>query len=257
MFDAGILIATFLIGFLSGFVGIGGGGMVVGVLTTLFQIPVHLVIGTTLAGMVFTTASAATSHVREGNTELWLGVGCGVGGAIGAVIGASLAPSIDGAYLKLAGGAVLWLSATLFLLRTRVLAAVKTSRVKRTAGEHARRAALGGLIALGAGVVAGMVGIGAAVLVQLGLLVALRVEMRVAVGTVMLMLVLVSIAGGVRYVFGGLVDPRLLLNIAVGTAVGSYAGAKLTRRVAPQVLRWSIAGTLFASGSLLIFGAWT
>ena len=77
---------TFFIGLLIGFVGAGGAGVAVAILTTGFDLPAHAAIGTAIAAMFFVTISGATSHPREGNVALRLGLVVGLSGAAGAIL---------------------------------------------------------------------------------------------------------------------------------------------------------------------------
>jgi len=65
---------TFLIGLLIGFVGAGGAGVAVAILTTAFDLPAHAAIGTAIAAMFFVTISGTISHLREGNVALQIGL---------------------------------------------------------------------------------------------------------------------------------------------------------------------------------------
>ena len=62
-----IFLAMLLLGGIVGFVGAGGAGVTIALLTAFFGVPVHTALGTSLAGMMFTTLSGSVSHFREGN----------------------------------------------------------------------------------------------------------------------------------------------------------------------------------------------
>ncbi|MGG2225711.1 TSUP family transporter [Bacillus subtilis] len=64
-----IILVMFLLGIILGFIGAGGAGFVIALLTLLFHIPIHTALGTSLAGMAFTSLSGAYSHYREGNIQ--------------------------------------------------------------------------------------------------------------------------------------------------------------------------------------------
>ena len=105
-----IFLAMLLLGGIVGFVGAGGAGVTIALLTAFFGVPVHTALGTSLAGMMFTTLSGSVSHFREGNVLLRLGASIGLFGAVGAFAGASFSSGLDGDTLRPFTGVVLLLS---------------------------------------------------------------------------------------------------------------------------------------------------
>lgn len=111
---------TFLIGILIGFIGAGGAGVMVAILTTVFGLPVHTAIGTAIVAMLFVTVSGAISHFREGNVAYRLGLVVGLAGAAGAVLGADTSQVVSERALAIAAGLALWILALLVWVRTRM-----------------------------------------------------------------------------------------------------------------------------------------
>lgn len=75
-----IIITMLVMGVLLGFVGAGGAGFIIAILTLVFHIPIHVALATSLTAMAFTTLSGVISHYREGNVVLTIGGivgGCG------------------------------------------------------------------------------------------------------------------------------------------------------------------------------------
>jgi uncharacterized membrane protein YfcA len=64
---AQIVATMFAVGLLLGFVGAGGSGFIIAILTVGFGFSIHTSLGTALAAMVFSSMSGAFSHYREGN----------------------------------------------------------------------------------------------------------------------------------------------------------------------------------------------
>ena len=129
---------TFLIGLLIGFVGAGGAGVAVAILTTGFGLPAHTAIGTAIAAMFFVTVSGAISHLREGNVAQRLGLVVGIAGAVGAVLGADTSQAIDDRTLAMAAGLALWGLAALMWVRTRLTGSVPVTRELVWQGESLR-----------------------------------------------------------------------------------------------------------------------
>jgi uncharacterized protein len=87
-----------------GFIGAGGAGLLLALLTSVFHLPIHQAIGTALAAMCFVTVSGAISHYREGNVAPRVGIIVGVSGMLGAVVGAVLSRGVPEEILKVGAG---------------------------------------------------------------------------------------------------------------------------------------------------------
>jgi uncharacterized membrane protein YfcA len=247
---------TFLIGLLIGFVGAGGAGVAVAILTTAFNLPAHTAIGTALVAMFFVTVSGAISHLREGNVAPRLGLVVGLSGAAGAILGADSSQAVDDQTLAMAAGLALWGLAGLMWLRTRLTGALPASRESVWSGESARspREWLAG-IGLGAtgGAAAAFLGVGMAPLLQLGLLTVHHLPLRQTVGTTMLVLVFISASGGAALARHGDVSLPHLLGLTIGLASGAYIGARFTRRAPRRLLRSAVVTIPFVAGAMLLF----
>ena len=247
---------TFLIGLLIGFVGAGGAGVAVAILTTGFDLPAHTAIGTAIAAMFFVTISGAISHLREGNVAQRLGLVVGLSGALGAVLGADTSQSVDDRTLATAAGLALWGLAGLMWLRTRLTGARPATGGSEWHGEPARspREWIAG-IGLGAtgGAAAAFFGVGMAPFLQLGLLTVHHLPLRQTVGTTMLVLVFVSGSGGTALARHGDVSVPHLLGLTIGLASGAYIGARFTRRASRRLLRSAVVAIPFVAGAMLLF----
>jgi uncharacterized protein len=247
---------TFFIGLLIGFVGAGGAGVAVAILTTGFDLPAHTAIGTAIAAMFFVTISGAISHLREGNVAPRLGLVVGLSGAAGAILEADKSQAVDDQTLAMASGLALWGLAVLMWLRTRLTGSIATTRESAWNGESARSARewLAG-IGLGAtgGAAAAFFGVGMAPLLQLGLLTVHHLPLRQTVGTTMLVLVFISASGGAALARHGDVSMPHLLGLTIGLASGAYIGARFTRRAPRRLLRSAVITIPFVAGAMLLF----
>jgi uncharacterized membrane protein YfcA len=250
--------ATFLIGLLIGFVGAGGAGVAVAILTTAFDLPAHTAIGTAIVAMFFVTVSGAISHLREGNVAQRLGLVVGLSGALGAVLGADTSQAVDDQTLALAAGFALWGLAGLMWLRTRLTGALPTPHELAWPGESAParspREWIAG-IGLGAtgGAAAAFFGVGMAPFLQLGLLTVHHLPLRQTVGTTMLVLVFISASGGAALARHGDVSLPHLIGLTIGLASGAYIGARFTRRAPRRLLRSAVVVIPFVAGAMLLF----
>ena len=247
---------TFLIGLLIGFVGAGGAGIAVAILTTAFDLPAHSAIGTAIVAMFFVTISGAISHLREGNVAQRLGLVVGLSGAAGAILGADTSQAIDDETLAMAAGLALWGLAALMWLRTRLTGTLSAIPELVWHGESARspREWLAG-VGLGAtgGAAAAFFGVGMAPFLQLGLLTVHHLPLRQTVGTTMLVLVFISASGGAALARHGDVSLPHLLGLTIGLASGAYIGARFTRRAPRRLLRSAVVIIPFVAGAMLLF----
>ena len=112
-----IIITMLLMGVLLGFVGAGGAGFIIAILTLVFHIPIHVALATSLTAMAFTTLSGVVSHYREGNVVLVIGGVVGGFGAIGSFIGSKFGSLIPAHLLHWFTAGMLFLSAIFMFIR--------------------------------------------------------------------------------------------------------------------------------------------
>lgn len=253
---ASLAVVTFAVGVLLGFVGAGGAGVVVALLTSVYGLPVHQAIGTALATMCLVTISGSVSHFREGNVAPRIGSVVGLAGAVGAVAGAQYSQAVAEARLQVMAGLGLWVLAALVWLRTRLAAVVPGGLDPEWAGETTRpgrdwAASLG--LGMSGGAAAAFLGVGMAPFLQLGYLAVLRLPLRQAVGTTMLTLVFISAAGSAALARAGDVSPAHFLGTTIGLATGAWFGARFTRRAPRSILRGAVVLIPFLAGALLLF----
>ncbi|OES43416.1 sulfite exporter TauE/SafE family protein [Domibacillus iocasae] len=244
-----IILTMFLLGMLFGFIGAGGAGFVIAVLTVFFSVPIHMALGTSLAAMAFTSVSGAYSHYREGNTHLKIGLIVGGFAAAGSFGGAKLAAVIPGGSLHWLTAGMLFLSA--FLLFVKLFFLKDTSKLIDEKNHIIWMKSI--FLGLLAGVLSGTFGIGSAPFIQIGLMILLNLTIRQSVGTTMLVIVPLAIGGGIGYFSEGFIDFFLLLKVLIGTACGAYLGAKFTNIVPKPVLKSAIILTPTAAAVLLLF----
>lgn len=256
--DAAVLLSllgvTFILGLAIGFVGAGGAGLVVALLTSAYHVPVHTAIGTALATMCLVTLSGASSHLREGNVAPRLGLAVGLSGAVGAALAAGMSQGIPDHVLRVMAGLALWVLAALVWLRSRIKVAggfedgLAVDRTRPPA-DWARSIGLG----TSGGAAAAFFGIGMAPFLQLGFLALLRLPLRLTVGTTMFALVFISASGALALARHGDVSLTYLLGTAIGLASGAYFGARFTRRAPRVLLRVAVVAIPLLAGALLIF----
>ena len=250
-----ILFSMLVLGLVLGFVGAGGAGIVIAVLTAAFDVPIHTALGTSLAAMIFTTLSGIFGHFREENVAIRSGLAVGVFGAAGALLGVRIATLLPSDDLRQLTGWMLFLSAGLLWLRIIYAARVIDRRKDdgpTPGGSHFWICALG--VGLVSGVLSGTFGIGAAPFIQIGLLVYFGLTLPQVAGTTMLVTLPIALMGGIGYLTAGYLDMHLFIKVVVGLMTGSYVGSKFTRRLPQSVLKIAMISVPVIGGMLLVFG---
>ncbi|MFB9761681.1 sulfite exporter TauE/SafE family protein [Ectobacillus funiculus] len=246
-----IALTMFAMGILLGFVGAGGAGFIIALLTVLFGVPIHTALGTSLAAMAFTTLSGAYSHFRQGNISLKTGLLTGVFGAIGSYFGSQTAGWIPVHSLHWLTAGMLFLSAVVLLIRLFIV----QKRFENRKTELANvpwifpKAVLVGIIS---GILAGTFGIGSAPFIQIGLLTVLGLSIKQSVGTTMLVILPIAFAGGIGYYAEGYLDVVLLLQVLVGTMIGSYIGARFTNYAPQGLLKSAMVLTPITAAAIML-----
>lgn len=248
-----LAVVCFAVGVLLGFIGAGGAGVMVSLLTIAFGLPIHQAVGTALAAMLVVSISGSLSHYREGNINVRAGAIVGIAGMLGAFGGAEIGQSIPEHVLQPAAGFALWFLAFLVWARTRFAHAIATGQ---DPGQPVHsRMQIGGAVGLGitGGLASAFFGVGMAPFIQVGMLTVLRLSLTRTIGTTMLALTFISLSGSVALAQHGDVSLPHLVGATIGMTGGSFIGAKWTRRAPLSLLRFAIVATPFLAGSLLIF----
>ena len=243
----------FGVGVIIGFIGAGGAGVMVSILTIVFDLPIHTAVGTALGAMVFTTVSGSFSHFREGNVVIKPGIILGLGGMIGAVVGADLSQNIPENVLELAAGFALWFLAFLVWLRMALGTRLGTPGDVDNLEIDRRQTVIGGVTGMAGGMASAFFGVGMAPFIQLALMTVMRLPLIHAVGTTMLALCFISTSGSLALLRHGDLSWVHMAGVTIGMTAGSFAGAKFTRRAPLPLLRFAVVATPFLGGAALIF----
>lgn len=248
-----ILITMLFMGLLLGFIGAGGAGSIIAILTIFFHVPIHTALGTSLLAMVFTSLSGTYSHFREKNTVISIGLATGLFGAMGAYVGSQLSYLIPEDNLK-------WLTASMLILSSLTLA-IRVFKGFGMFEEMAPKvltprmksfwfAAIG--VGIITGILSGLFGIGSTPFIQIGLLTFFGLTIQQSAGTTMLVILPIALLGGMGYLSLGFLDFKIFFEVVGGTMIGSFIGAKFTARLKPIILKVAMV-TVPAAGALILF----
>ena len=248
-----LLLSMLALGAFIGFVGAGGAGVVITLLTVGFGVPIHTALAVALASMVFTTLSGAVSHFRQHEVIVKTGAILGLGGAIGSIIGANVSNIMPAKILSLMTALMILSSAVILYIKIyhgEWLAAHFPVRRTLLTG---RKLWLSGIpIGMANGFLAGAFGIGAAAYIQLALMVVFGVPLLQTIGTCMMIILPISASGGLGYLFNGRLDMAIFVQTLLGLMIGAWFGAKGTHLAPLPVLKAAIVA-LPTIGGIIMF----
>ena len=250
-----ILLTMLLMGLLLGFIGAGGAGSIIAILTIFFGVPIHTALGTSLLAMVFTSLSGTYSHFREHNTILSVGLATGLFGAIGGFTGSQLSYLIPADNLKWLTASMLFLSSLLLAIRVfRGFGIFAESKPEIPSPKTFKFWVAAAGVGIITGILSGLFGIGSTPFIQIGLLTFFGLTIQQSAGTTMLVILPIALLGGFGYFTLGFIDIKLFVEVIGGTMIGSYIGAKFTSRLHLLILKIAMITVPAAGGLILLLG---
>src|ERR1700722_15391159 len=117
LFTCILFVASLAAGLLGSLTGLGGGVVIIPLLTLVFKVDIHYAIGTSLISVIATSSGAAAAYVKEGITNIRLGMFLELATTAGAIVGAWLAADLSTSVIAILFGAILVVSAILSFVR--------------------------------------------------------------------------------------------------------------------------------------------
>ena len=261
-----LLVGAYLAGLLGSLTGLGGGVIVIPLLTLLLGIDFQYAVGAALVASIATSSGSGSAYVKEGFTNIRLGMFLEIATCIGAAIGAYIAVWLDNNVIAVIFGLVLILTAANQLRR-------KLDHGEVNGSEAARRLKLFGAypgkdgslkpyeltnVAGGfslmtiAGALSGILGIGSGVLKVLAMDTLMKVPFKVSTTTSNFMMGVTAVTSAVVYLQRGNIEPGIAFPILVGVLFGALTGARLLKVLDVRLLRriFSIAILLVAANMI-------
>ncbi len=244
------------VGVFGSLLGLGGGILIVPLLTLGFGLPLREAVGVSLVCVMMTSSAAAGVYLERHVANLRLGMSLELFTAIGALVGGSIAFLVDERLLSLLFAALLGYVA-ITMLRAQSNTAPSSAEMAdfdgelhpegpsrptildRLAGEsyQVRNLGRGVIGATGAGVVSALLGIGGGIIKVPLMHLSMGVPLRVATATSNMMIGITAAASAVIYLIHGGIDPYVAGPTAIGVFVGATAGSRLGHRVDVRHLR--------------------
>ena len=255
--------------------GIGGGLIIIPLLTLGFGIPMQEAIGASLIGVIATSTGAASKYVKQGLTNVRLALFLEMSTTIGSIVGALIAVYTNQTLLFLLFSMLLVYAGYTMLRRTEVLftpeqAAAEGQMVDlscqyvdpRNSCEvsYGVKGLKKGLAYSSvAGMLSGLLGVGGGLVKVPVMNVCMCVPLKAATATSNFMIGVTALTGAIIFYGHGLLDAYLCAAVALGTFAGAYVGTVLMARYSSSDLRKWFSVLLFIVAVTMVmkaFGLW-
>jgi uncharacterized membrane protein YfcA len=253
-------------GLLGSLTGLGGGVVIVPLLTLIFGVDIRYALGASLISVIATSSGAASAYVREGYSNIRIGMFLEIATTIGAIVVASLTTMLPPRIIAVIFGGVLILSSYLSSRRPRdnpdcvpdrLTARLRMEGTYPTAeGErpyHVRNVVGGfGLMSV-AGLLSGLLGIGSGALKVLAMDMIMCLPFKVSTTTSNFMIGVTAAASAGIYLGNGYVQPALAMPVVLGVLPGSMLGSRILGGASVRLLRLIFTLTILALGIEMIY----
>ncbi len=246
-----VALGAVLAGLLGALTGLGGGIVIVPMLTLVFHVDIRYAIGASLVSVIATSSGAAAAYVREGYTNVRVGMLLEVATVSGALVGATIAGLVSTSVISIIFGLVLLLSAYRSVFppeeqvthgRSHPLAV--RMRLNDSYPSHGvmeeyavQNVPTGFSLMIGAGIISGLLGIGSGVVKVLAMDQAMKLPFKVLTTTSNFMIGVTAAGSAGIYLHRGYIDPTLALPVMLGVLAGALAGARVLTRAPTERLR--------------------
>jgi hypothetical protein len=246
-----VWLFSLIAGFLGALTGLGGGIVITPLLTLAFGVDIRYAIGATLVSVIATSSGAAAAYVREGFSNIRIGMFLEIATTVGAIVGAFLAAKISTAAIGVIFGIVLLHSAYVssrprrdraldsrpdpLATRLKMDGSYPTPEGPTAYRVHAVPAGFG--LMFGAGVMSGLLGIGSGAVKVIAMDQAMRLPFKVSTTTSNFMIGVTAAASAGVYLTRGYIDPSLAMPVMLGVLPGSLVGARILARAQTKLLR--------------------
>ena len=271
MFSALVFATSVLAGLLGALTGLGGGVVIVPVLVLIFKVDIRYAIGASLVSVIATSSGAAAAYVREGLSNVRIGMFLEIATTLGALLGAYLTAKVSPQWIAVIFGLALLYSAyssyrqktdhvstgepNPLVAKLELYGAYPTdSGEERYSAQHVP---LGFGIMFGAGTLSGLLGIGSGAVKVLAMDQAMKLPFKVSTTTSNFMIGVTAAASAGIYLARGYIDPVLAMPVMLGVLGGSMIGSQLLVKLKVATLKILFGIVIVALGVEMIFNGLT
>lgn len=251
LFTIIVLFGAMLAGLVGSLTGLGGGVIIIPLLTLGLGVDIHYAIGASIISVIATSSGSAAAYVKEGITNIRIGMFLEIATTISAIFGAIITVYINPSYIAVMFGVILLFSAFMMLRKKVEHADSDTSstmaRLFRLNGSYptaegtvnyaVHNVAGGFVMMFFAGIVSGLLGIGSGALKVLAMDNIMRIPFKVSTTTSNFMMGVTAAASAVVYLHRGQIDPGIVMPVCVGVLTGATLGSKILVKSKPEKLK--------------------
>jgi uncharacterized membrane protein YfcA len=251
LFTVVVLLGAFLAGLLGSMTGLGGGVIIIPLLTLVLGVDIHYAIGASIISVIATSSGSAAAYVKEGITNIRIGMFLEIATTISAIFGAIITAYINPSYIAIVFGCILLFSAVMMVRKKIDRSDNDTSgklalwlKLNGTypsdAGvvKYAVHNVVGGFMMMFvAGLISGLLGIGSGALKVIAMDNIMRIPFKVSTTTSNFMMGVTAAASAVVYLHRGQIDPGIAMPVTIGVLIGSTLGAKILLRTKSDKLK--------------------
>jgi uncharacterized membrane protein YfcA len=256
LFLAVLFLISVAAGFLGSLLGLGGGIIVIPVLTLLFHVDIHYAFGASIVSVIATSCGAAAAYVKEKITNLRVGMFLEIATTVGAITGVTLLAVARAPALYVIFGIVLLLSFVPVVRRSQEVSAKgipsKQDRLSRNLkleskyydeylGSEVQYGASRPHFAFGmmyiAGIISGLLGVGSGPFKVVSMDFVMRLPIKVSTATSNFMIGVTAAASAVVYFARGYINPFIAAPVALGILLGATLGARWLPRARSILIR--------------------
>lgn len=267
-----IAASSFGAGLLGALTGLGGGVVIVPLLTLVFKVDIRYAIGASLVSVIATSSGAAAAYVKEGFTNIRIGMFLELATTLGAIAGAFFAARISTSAIAVIFGIVLIYSAfasaqpkTQKIIRHKENPVSKKLRLDGTFPSsggvmqpyYVHNIPGGFSLTFLAGILSGLLGIGSGAVKVLAMDQMMRIPFKVSTTTSNFMIGVTAAASAGIYLSRGYIDPGLAMPVMLGVLSGSLLGAKILINAKTKSLRILFSTVIFVLAVEMIYNGLT
>jgi uncharacterized membrane protein YfcA len=268
-----VLGVSLAAGFLGALTGLGGGVVIVPFLTLALGVDIRYAIGASLVSVIATSSGAASAYVKEGFSNIRVGMFLEVGTTLGAIAGAFLAAVVSPPVIAVVFGSVLIVNVFFSFAKhsdapsplpvpsDRLTARLRLDgeypSLRGRVAYHVRRVPAGlGLMSV-AGALSGLLGIGSGALKVIAMDRVMEIPFKVSTATSNFMIGVTAASSAGIYLHRGYIDPGLTMPVMLGVLAGSVLGTRVLVRTPTRHLRLLFDVVIFLLGVEMIFNGLT
>jgi uncharacterized membrane protein YfcA len=260
VFESALLLISIGAGIFGAILGLGGGVIIVPVLSLGFGINLHYAIGASIVSVIATSSGAAVAYLKDHVTNIRVAMLLEVATTIGALSGALVSPYLSAQALYLIFSLVLFYSALLmyrkrenhadthsddwFANKLRLNSSYPDHNLGKEIEYTVTRIPFGLCLMYLAGIISGLLGVGSGVLKVPAMDTAMRLPIKVSSATSSFMIGVTAAASAGAYYMRGDIIPVIAAPVAVGVLIGSRLGTRIMMKLSGGTLRRIFLGVL-------------